>query len=63
VLLFGSFLVYSLIDIAYNTAKGNKPDLVPKPIHDLIAVVAGVILFLVFAYGFHPYVLNLPVLG
>lgn len=63
VLLFGSFLVYALIDIAYNTAKGDKPDFTPKPVHDLIAVIAGVILFLIFAYGFHPYVLNLPVLG
>jgi uncharacterized membrane protein len=62
VLLFGSFLVYALIDIAYNTAKGTKPDYTPKPIHDLIAVVAGVILFAVFAFGFHPYVLNLPVI-
>jgi uncharacterized membrane protein len=61
VLLFGSFLVYALFDIAYNTAKGNRPSFAPKPVHDLIAVVAGVILFGVFAYGFHPYILNLPV--
>jgi uncharacterized membrane protein len=61
VLLFGSFLVYALIDIAYNTVKGNKPGFAPKPLHDLITVVAGLILFGIFAFGFHPYVLNLPV--
>jgi uncharacterized membrane protein len=63
VILFGSFLVYSLIDIGYNMAKGNRPDFAPKPVHDLITVAAGVILFLVFGYGFHPYILNLPVFG
>lgn len=62
VILFGSFLAYSLIDIAYNMIKGNRPSYVPKPRHDLITVVAGVVLFLIFGYGFHPYVLNLPVI-
>jgi uncharacterized membrane protein len=62
VLLFGGFLLYSLLDIAYNMIKGNRPDFVPKPRHDLITVAAGVLLFLVFGYGFHPYVLNLPVI-
>ena len=62
VLLFGGFFAYALLDIVV-TAVRNKPvRFTPKPLHDLIALVAGALLFAVFALLFHVYVLNLPVL-
>jgi len=30
---------------------------------DMIAVMVGMILYVIFLLGFHPYVLNLPVTG
>ena len=61
VLFFGGFLGLSLLDIAVSTARGQVPSYVPKPRHDLIAVVAGLILYGVFLLLFHPLVLNVPV--
>jgi uncharacterized membrane protein len=55
--LFGAFFVYALIDIF----TGKPQPFTVKPAHDIIAPVAGIILFLVFLYGFHPYVLNVPI--
>ena len=54
---FGAFFVYALIDIF----TGKPKPFTVKPMHDIIAPVAGIILFLVFLYGFHPYVLNVPI--
>jgi uncharacterized membrane protein len=62
VLFFGGFLGLALIDIAVSTARGKVPHYVPKPRHDLIAVVAGLILFGFFLLVFHPLVLNVPIL-
>lgn len=45
VLLFGGFLTLSVLDIIVNTARGNVPSYEPKVKHDIIAVVAGVVLF------------------
>jgi uncharacterized membrane protein len=50
VVLFGAFLAFSLLDIAWCTATGKAPSFEPKPRHDIIAPVAGVILFAVFLY-------------
>lgn len=61
VYFFGAFLLLALVDIAVNTARGRIPQIVPKPSHDAIAIVAGLILYAVFLLGFHPYVLNLPI--
>jgi uncharacterized membrane protein len=55
--IFGAFFVYALIDIFTGTP---KPFTV-KPVHDIIAPVAGLILYAVFLWGFHPYVLNVPI--
>jgi uncharacterized membrane protein len=61
VLLFGGFLGLALIDIAVSTAQGKVPHYVPKPRHDAISIVAGLLLFAFFLFVFHPYVLNVPV--
>jgi uncharacterized membrane protein len=63
VLFFASFLVLALVDIAVSTARGTVPEFVPKPRHDIISIIAGIVLYVVFLFGFHPYVLNLPVVG
>ena len=60
VLLFGAFLIYGLADILVNTVRGNVPAIVAKPRHDPIAVLAGLLLFVLFFFLFHPYVLNRP---
>ena len=58
---FGTFLVLAVIDIAVSTARGKVPQYEVKPSHDAISIAAGVILYVVFLFGFHPYVLNLPI--
>jgi uncharacterized membrane protein len=61
VILFGSFLLYALLDILVNMTRGHVPSFVPKPRHDPISIVAGLALYAVFLFIFHPYVLNVPV--
>jgi uncharacterized membrane protein len=63
VVIFGMFLLLSLLDIVMSEARRIRPDHVPHWRHDLRALLVGVLLFFVFALGFHPYVLNIPVLG
>jgi len=61
VLLFGAFLAQSIIDIAINEWRGNRPSHQPRALHDVIAIAGGLLLFAIFAFVFHPYVLNVPV--
>ena len=48
VLLFGGFLVLSVLDIIVNTARGKVPSYEPRLRSDVIAVVVGVVLYAVF---------------
>ena len=61
VYMFGTFLVVALADIIMSEIRGKRPSHLPRIRSDIIAVVVGVVLYGVFLYGFHPYVLNLPV--
>lgn len=63
VYMFGAFLALALIDIIVSTARGKLPAYAPRIRSDVIAVIAGMVLFVIFLFGFHPYVLNLPVAG
>ena len=47
VLLFGGFLALSILDIVVSTARGKLPSHQPQLKHDIIAVVAGAVLFTV----------------
>ncbi len=47
VLLFGGFLALSVLDIIVNTVRGKLPSYEPKLKHDIIAVVAGVVIYAV----------------
>ena len=60
VLLFGSFLVFSLLDIVHSTAIGKVPAYVPKPFHDVIAVVGGLVIYGLLLY-LHPIIIGVPV--
>ena len=62
VLLFGTFLFLAVLDIVLSTARGKRPGHEPRLRSDVNAVISGVVLYAVFLFGFHPYVLNLPVI-
>lgn len=61
--LFGTFFVVSLADILFSELRGKRPAHVPRLRSDVMAVVIGMVLYVVFLFGFHPYVLNVPVAG
>jgi uncharacterized membrane protein len=61
VLIFATFLIISLLDIVANMLRGEKPTHEPKIRRDITAVIAGTVLYAVFLFGFHPYVLGVPV--
>jgi len=63
VYMFGTFLVVALADIVMSELRGKRPSHQPNMRSDMIAVLVGMILYVIFLLGFHPYVLNLPVTG
>jgi uncharacterized membrane protein len=62
VLMFGMFLLLALLDIFLSTARGEQPIHEPRLRSDVMAVIVGVILYAIFLFGFHPYVLHLPII-
>ena len=60
--IFAAFFAISVLDIALGFARGGPHQFTPQLKRDGIAVIAGLLAFAIFAYGFHPYVLDLPVL-
>ena len=63
VYLFGTFLVIGLADIVMSELQGKRPSHEPRVRSDIIAVIVGMVLYVIFLFGFHPYVLNVPVAG
>lgn len=61
VVIFGLFFVLAILDLVLSLARGKIPVHEPNWKHDLRAVVVGIVVYLVFMLGFHPYVLNIPV--
>jgi uncharacterized membrane protein len=61
--LFGVFLVVALADIVMSEIRGKRPSHMPRLRSDMIVVIVGLVLYAVFLFGFHPYVLNVPVTG
>ncbi|MGE0238842.1 MAG: NnrU family protein [Parvibaculaceae bacterium] len=61
VIFFASFLALAVLDIILATLRGKLPQHEPRLRSDVIAVVVGIVLYLVFLFGFHPYILNLPI--
>ena len=58
---FGTFLVIGVTDAAVSMLRGKRPVHEPRIRSDIIAVVLGVVLYAIFLFGFHPYVLGLRV--
>jgi uncharacterized membrane protein len=61
-LLFGTFLGLALLDIILSTLRDKQPGHDPQIRSDIKAVIIGVVLYAIFLFGFHPYVLNLPII-
>lgn len=61
VLLFGSFVAYAVIDMTLATAQGRVAQFEVKPVHDIMAVVGGVVVYGVFVF-LHPYLIGVPVI-
>jgi uncharacterized membrane protein len=61
--LFGGFLVISMLDIILSEARGKAPRHEPKIRSDIIAIVAGVVLYGVFVVWLHPWLIGVPVLA
>lgn len=61
--LFAPFLVVGLADIVMSEMRGKRPQHTPRIRSDVVAVIAGMVLYVIFLFGFHPYVLNVPVAG
>ena len=63
VVIFGMLLVVCVMDIICSTARGKVPSHEPRIRSDIVAVIAGVVVYAVLAFGFHPYILKVPVAG
>jgi uncharacterized membrane protein len=61
ILLFGGFIVYSIVDILAVNARKPAPAFAVVPVHDLIAVVVGTVLYGGVLY-FHGALFGVPVL-
>jgi uncharacterized membrane protein len=61
--LFAPFLVVGLADIVMSELRGKRPQHTPRLRSDIVAVIVGMVLYVIFLFGFHPYVLNVPVAG
>lgn len=59
--IFGTFLVVSLADIVMSELRGKRPVHEPRLRSDIIAVIVGMVLYVIFLFGFHPYFLNFPI--
>ncbi|VAW17651.1 hypothetical protein MNBD_ALPHA12-2327, partial [hydrothermal vent metagenome] len=55
VILFGSFLVYSIVDRVASYIKGDPNPVFVSYRSDIIAIVAGTVLYLIFALWIHGY--------
>jgi uncharacterized membrane protein len=66
IILFGSILAWAVVDrisLKRRTDAGGPPIPVGGVAKDVVAVVAGTLLYLALAFWFHPYVIGVPVFG
>jgi uncharacterized membrane protein len=63
VILFGTFLLIALADIAASTLRGRVPAYAPQVRADVIAVLLGLVLYALVLFVIHPYVFGIPVAG
>lgn len=63
VLIYLTFLIVSVLDIAANMMRGNRAVFEPKVKSDVIAVVVGLVIYALLLLVFHPYVIGVRVAG
>lgn len=63
VLLFGSFLLYAAVNRVAVIARGDPAPEVTRPRSDLIAVLAGTALYVLFVLWLHGWLFGVPLLG
>jgi len=63
VLLFGAFLVWAIVDLISALGRGEPAPVAAKPVADVIAVVAGTVLYLVFVFFLHRVLFGVSPLG
>jgi uncharacterized membrane protein len=61
VLIFSVILLIAVLDVAMNVARGKMPAFEPNWSHDIRGLIGGIIVYLIFMFGFHPYILGIPV--
>jgi uncharacterized membrane protein len=61
--MFATFFVVAVADLVFSFVRDKRPDHVPQVKSDIRAVVIGMVLYVVFLFGFHPYILSVPVVG
>ena len=66
VILFGSFLAYGIFDRIMVKRRGDLgpgPDVVARPLNDVIAVVVGLVAYVAIAHYLHPILFGVSVTG
>ena len=63
VLIYLTFLIVSVFDIANNMARGNKPMFEPRVKSDVVAILVGLVIYALLLLVFHPYVIGVRVVG
>jgi uncharacterized membrane protein len=61
VVIFATLLTLAVLDVVFSLARGKNAVFEPSWKYDLRGVAVGVVLYLVFLFGYHPYVLGVPV--
>jgi uncharacterized membrane protein len=61
--LFGTIFVVAVADLVFSFTRGKRPTHQPQVKSDIRAVVIGVVMFAIFFFGFHPYVLGIPLVN
>ena len=61
VLIYLTFLVVAVLDIVNNMVRGNRPIFEPTAKSDFVAVLAGLAVYVLMLFVFHPYVLGVRV--
>ncbi|MCZ6895411.1 MAG: NnrU family protein [Gammaproteobacteria bacterium] len=63
ILLFGSFLVFCVVDLIVVKRTGRSPVVAePKAVYDVVAVVAGLGIYVLIAAWAHVYIAGVPVM-
>ena len=63
-ILFGAFLAYAVFDRIMVKRRGDNgpgPDVVAKPVNDIIAVVVGLVAYVAIAHYLHPILFGVSV--